>query len=78
MSANDNQAGTKHIVTIERWEDGGDLEGAYLVTVSLVGSSETIDGRILGDKEDAMDFARGLLSAFPDAIFHDQSGEASA
>lgn len=73
MSDNDNSSASKHVITVERWDDPGDLGGAYLVSLSVIGSDQTVDARIFGDKDEAYDFARGLMGKYQGAIFHDQS-----
>jgi len=72
---NDNEEIPRHVITLEKWDGDGALAGCFLVSLLLPGLRESIDGRIFGSKDDALDYASGMMSTHPDAIFHDKSDD---
>mgnify|MGYP001055554698 CR=1 FL=1 len=74
-TGNDNRQDRSYTITVERWNDPGDLNGCYLVSLIEAGRAESIDGGIFGSKDEAYDFARDLMKTYPSAVFHDQSEE---
>lgn len=74
-SGNDNSPSRRHTITVERWDDDGDLNGSYLVALRVSGEADPIDARICATKDEAYDYARQIMTAHPSAVFHDKSGD---
>lgn len=77
MTSNDNQQTHRNTITVERWDDPGDLNGCYLVSLLQSGTPEPIDARVCGSRNEAFDYARQIMQVYPNALFDDQSAERS-